>query len=35
LDVVLQVLLIFAGVLGVLGLLSDVKNTPKDGKSEH
>jgi uncharacterized MnhB-related membrane protein len=35
LDVVLQVLLIFAGVLGVLGLLSDVKNTPKDGNNEH
>jgi hypothetical protein len=35
LDVTLQVLLIFAGVLGVLGLLSDVKNAPKDGKNEH
>jgi NADH:ubiquinone oxidoreductase subunit 6 (subunit J) len=35
LDVALQVLLIFAGVLGVLGLLSDVKNNPKGGKNEH
>ena len=35
LDVALQVVLIFTGVLGVLGLLSDVKNTPKDGKNEH
>ena len=35
LDVTLQVLLIFAGVLGVLGLLSDVKQPSKDGKNEH
>jgi uncharacterized MnhB-related membrane protein len=35
LDVTLQVLLIFTGVLGVLGLLSDVKKAPKDGKNEH
>jgi hypothetical protein len=35
LDVVLQVLLIFAGVLGVLGLLSEVKNPSKEGRDEH
>jgi len=35
LDVVLQVVLIFAGVLGVLGLLSDAKKKPKESKDEH
>jgi uncharacterized MnhB-related membrane protein len=35
LDVVLQVLLIFAGVLGVLGLLSEVKNPSREGRDEH
>ncbi len=35
LDVALQVVLIFAGVLGVLGLLSDVKKISRDGNNEH
>jgi len=35
LDVALQVVLIFAGVLGVLGLLSDVKKISKDGNNEY
>jgi len=35
LDVALQVVLIFAGVVGVLGLLSDAKKISKDGKNEH
>ena len=35
LDVMLQVLLIFAGVLGVLGLLSDVDNATREGSHEH
>ncbi len=35
LDVVLQVLLIFAGVLGVLGLLSDAGHPSKEGQDEH
>jgi NADH:ubiquinone oxidoreductase subunit 6 (subunit J) len=35
LDVVLQVVLIFAGVLGVLGLLSEAKNPSKEVGNEH
>ncbi len=35
LDVVLQVILIFAGVLGVLGLLSDARKKPKEDNGEH
>ncbi len=35
LDVVLQVVLIFSGVLGVLGLLSDAKKKPKEDTHEH
>ncbi len=35
LDVVLQVVLIFSGVLGVLGLLSDAKKKPKEDSDEH
>jgi NADH:ubiquinone oxidoreductase subunit 6 (subunit J) len=35
LDVVLQVVLIFSGVLGVLGLLSDAKMKPKEDADEH
>lgn len=35
LDVVLQVLLIFAGVLGVLGLLSDATHPSKEGQDGH
>jgi uncharacterized MnhB-related membrane protein len=35
LDVVLQVLLIFAGVLGVLGLLSEAKDPTKEVQGEH
>jgi uncharacterized MnhB-related membrane protein len=29
LDIILQIVIIFAGVMGVLGLLSESKNTPK------
>jgi uncharacterized MnhB-related membrane protein len=35
LDVILQVVLIFAGVLGVLGLLSEAKGTSKEIRDEH
>jgi len=35
LDVTLQVVLILAGVLGVLGLLSDARKASKDGEHEH
>src|SRR5512135_2194952 len=35
LDVILQVVLIFSGVLGVLGLLSEAKKKPKEDASEH